>query len=61
MGFTVIRGDIAEQSADALVNAAGTSLKIGTVKAFTRIELIFQEFSNFNNASIWQAQQSNPL
>jgi O-acetyl-ADP-ribose deacetylase (regulator of RNase III) len=30
MEFTVIQGDIAEQSADALVNAAGTSLEMGS-------------------------------
>ncbi|MFT4891250.1 MAG: O-acetyl-ADP-ribose deacetylase (regulator of RNase III) [Halobacteriales archaeon] len=30
MRFEVIQGDIAEQSADALVNAAGTSLKMGS-------------------------------
>lgn len=30
MEFTVARGDIAEQSADALVNAAGTSLRMGS-------------------------------
>jgi len=30
MEFTVIRGDIAAQSADALVNAAGTSLRMGS-------------------------------
>lgn len=30
MGFTVIQGDIASQSADALVNAAGTSLQMGS-------------------------------
>jgi O-acetyl-ADP-ribose deacetylase (regulator of RNase III) len=30
MEFTVIRGDIARQSADALVNAAGTSLRMGS-------------------------------
>lgn len=29
MRFDVIQGDIAEQSADALVNAAGTSLRMG--------------------------------
>jgi O-acetyl-ADP-ribose deacetylase (regulator of RNase III) len=30
MEFDVVRGDIAEQSADALVNAAGTSLQMGS-------------------------------
>lgn len=30
MEFDVIQGDIAEQRADALVNAAGTSLRIGS-------------------------------
>lgn len=30
MDFTVIQGDIATQSADALVNAAGTSLQMGS-------------------------------
>ncbi len=30
MDFSVVRGDIAEQSADALVNAAGTSLRMGS-------------------------------
>jgi O-acetyl-ADP-ribose deacetylase (regulator of RNase III) len=30
MEFTVVQGDIAEQEADALVNAAGTSLKMGS-------------------------------
>ncbi|MDH5019875.1 macro domain-containing protein [Halobacterium rubrum] len=30
MQFTVVQGDIAEQSADALVNAAGTSLRMGS-------------------------------
>lgn len=30
MGFSVIQGDIANQSADALVNAAGTSLRMGS-------------------------------
>jgi O-acetyl-ADP-ribose deacetylase (regulator of RNase III) len=30
MEFTVIQGDIAEESADALVNAAGTSLQMGS-------------------------------
>ncbi|UPV76319.1 macro domain-containing protein (plasmid) [Halorussus limi] len=30
MEFSVIRGDIAEQEADALVNAAGTSLRMGS-------------------------------
>jgi O-acetyl-ADP-ribose deacetylase (regulator of RNase III) len=30
MEFTVIQGDIAEQSADVLVNAAGTSLEMGS-------------------------------
>lgn len=30
MEFSVVRGDIAEQSADALVNAAGTSLRMGS-------------------------------
>ncbi|RDZ46029.1 Appr-1-p processing protein [Haloferax sp. Atlit-10N] len=29
MNFTVVQGDIAAQSADALVNAAGTSLRMG--------------------------------
>jgi len=28
--FSVVQGDIAEQSADALVNAAGTSLRMGS-------------------------------
>lgn len=30
MNFTVVQGDIAAQSADALVNAAGTSLRMGS-------------------------------
>lgn len=30
MQFEVVQGDIAEQSADCLVNAAGTSLKMGS-------------------------------
>ncbi|WP_435363959.1 macro domain-containing protein [Haloarchaeobius sp. DYHT-AS-18] len=30
MQFTVVQGDIARQSADALVNAAGTSLRMGS-------------------------------
>ncbi|WP_129115044.1 macro domain-containing protein [Halegenticoccus tardaugens] len=30
MKFAVVRGDIAEQEADALVNAAGTSLRMGS-------------------------------
>ncbi|MFW5917565.1 MAG: macro domain-containing protein [Halorubrum sp.] len=30
MEFSVVEGDIAEQSADALVNAAGTSLRMGS-------------------------------
>jgi O-acetyl-ADP-ribose deacetylase (regulator of RNase III) len=30
MEFRVVRGDIAEQSADVLVNAAGTSLRMGS-------------------------------
>ncbi|GAA0208747.1 macro domain-containing protein [Halobaculum roseum] len=30
MDFEVIQGDIADQSADALVNAAGTSLRMGS-------------------------------
>lgn len=30
MEYTVIQGNIAEQSADALVNAAGTSLQMGS-------------------------------
>lgn len=30
MEFRVVQGDIAEQSADALVNAAGTSLRMGS-------------------------------
>jgi O-acetyl-ADP-ribose deacetylase (regulator of RNase III) len=30
MEFTVIHGDIADQSADVLVNAAGTSLRMGS-------------------------------
>ncbi|MFB6303449.1 MAG: macro domain-containing protein, partial [Haloferacaceae archaeon] len=30
MDFTVVQGDIAAQSADALVNAAGTSLRMGS-------------------------------
>ncbi len=30
MEFTVVQGDIAAQSADALVNAAGTSLQMGS-------------------------------
>ena len=30
MEFTTVQGDIAEQSADALVNAAGTSLQMGS-------------------------------
>lgn len=30
MEFTVVHGDIAQQSADALVNAAGTSLQMGS-------------------------------
>jgi O-acetyl-ADP-ribose deacetylase (regulator of RNase III) len=30
MEFTVVQGDIAAQSADALVNAAGTSLRMGS-------------------------------
>jgi O-acetyl-ADP-ribose deacetylase (regulator of RNase III) len=30
MEFTLIQGDIAQQSADALVNAAGTSLQMGS-------------------------------
>jgi O-acetyl-ADP-ribose deacetylase (regulator of RNase III) len=33
MEFTVVQGDIANQSADALVNAAGTSLQMGSVVA----------------------------
>lgn len=30
MEFTVVQGDIASQRADALVNAAGTSLQMGS-------------------------------
>jgi O-acetyl-ADP-ribose deacetylase (regulator of RNase III) len=30
MEFTVVQGDVAAQSADALVNAAGTSLRMGS-------------------------------
>jgi O-acetyl-ADP-ribose deacetylase (regulator of RNase III) len=30
MDFTVVQGDIADQGADALVNAAGTSLRMGS-------------------------------
>ncbi|MFC7134487.1 MULTISPECIES: macro domain-containing protein [Salinibaculum] len=30
MEFTVVQGDIAQQSADVLVNAAGTSLRMGS-------------------------------
>ncbi|QPV61985.1 macro domain-containing protein [Halosimplex litoreum] len=30
MEFDIVQGDIAEQSADALVNAAGTSLRMGS-------------------------------
>ncbi|MFD1589337.1 macro domain-containing protein [Halorientalis brevis] len=30
MEFSVVQGDIAEESADALVNAAGTSLRMGS-------------------------------
>lgn len=30
MKFTIIQGDIADQAADALVNAAGTSLEMGS-------------------------------
>lgn len=30
MDFTVVQGDIADQQADALVNAAGTSLQMGS-------------------------------
>lgn len=30
MEFTIVQGDIADQSADALVNAAGTSLRMGS-------------------------------
>jgi len=30
MEFTTVQGDIAQQSADALVNAAGTSLRMGS-------------------------------
>jgi len=30
MEFRVIQGDIAQESADALVNAAGTSLRTGS-------------------------------
>jgi len=30
MDFTVVQGDIAQESADVLVNAAGTSLKMGS-------------------------------
>jgi O-acetyl-ADP-ribose deacetylase (regulator of RNase III) len=30
MEFEVIQGDIAQQSADVLVNAAGTSLQMGS-------------------------------
>ena len=30
MKFTVVQGDIAQQEADALVNAAGTSLRMGS-------------------------------
>jgi O-acetyl-ADP-ribose deacetylase (regulator of RNase III) len=30
MEFTVVQGDVAEQSADVLVNAAGTSLRMGS-------------------------------
>ncbi len=30
MEFTVVQGDIADQSADTLVNAAGTSLRMGS-------------------------------
>ena len=30
MEFTVVQGDIASESADALVNAAGTSLRMGS-------------------------------
>jgi O-acetyl-ADP-ribose deacetylase (regulator of RNase III) len=30
MEFTVVEGDIAAQQADALVNAAGTSLEMGS-------------------------------
>ena len=34
MEFSTIQGDIAAQSADALVNAAGTSLRMGSGVAF---------------------------
>ncbi|MFT4946558.1 MAG: O-acetyl-ADP-ribose deacetylase (regulator of RNase III), partial [Natronomonas sp.] len=30
MNFEVVQGDIAQQSADVLVNAAGTSLQMGS-------------------------------
>lgn len=30
MEFTIVQGDIAEQSADVIVNAAGTSLRMGS-------------------------------
>lgn len=38
MEYTVVRGDIAEQSADALVNAAGTSLRMGSGVAGALLE-----------------------
>lgn len=37
MEFRVIQGDIAQQSADALVDAAGTSRRIGVAGALRRV------------------------
>jgi O-acetyl-ADP-ribose deacetylase (regulator of RNase III) len=36
MNFRVVQGDIAAQSADALINAAGTSLRMGSGVAALR-------------------------
>ena len=56
MEFTVVQGDIAAQSADALVNAAGTSLRMGSgVAGFDLLEgarLIAEEIRRFDPDSL---------
>ena len=56
MEFDVVRGDIARQSADALVNAAGTSLAMGSGVAGFDLEdgarIIVQELADYAPESL---------
>ena len=60
MEFTVVQGDIASESADALVNAAGTSLRMGSgVAGFefeTGAELVCEEIAAYDPESLSEAR-----